>query len=70
MTKHGNHKNRHDSAFVIGHERFAKISAVEGISLTDAMKQRAEQADRLSLSDEQRREAIIEAHRVQPSRKT
>jgi len=47
----------------IGRERFAKISAVEGIALTPAMKRRVEQFDRRGLSAAQRRRAIIAAHR-------
>ena len=34
------------SAAVIGHKAFAKISAVEGIALTPAMKRRAAEFDR------------------------
>lgn len=61
-------KKHDDSAtsppdFVIGREGFAKISAVEGIRLSRQMIERARQADRDGLSHEQRREAIIRAHR-------
>jgi hypothetical protein len=51
------------SAAVIGHKAFAKISAVEGITLTAAMKRRAEEFDRMGLSPAERRRAIINAHR-------
>jgi hypothetical protein len=48
---------------VIGRERFAKISAVEGIELTAAMKRRAAEFDRKNLTPEQRIRAIVAAHR-------
>jgi hypothetical protein len=50
------------SGFVIGRERFSKISAVEGIELSGAMKKRISDSDRKGLSAEQRRAAIIRAH--------
>jgi len=61
-------KNRHERptppvGFTIGRDRFAKISAVEGIHLSKKMMERARQADRDGLSDKERREAIIRAHR-------
>jgi hypothetical protein len=49
--------------FVIGRDRFEKISAVEGIKVTAAMKKREAEFDRGGLSAEQRRRAIIDAHR-------
>jgi DUF1009 family protein len=49
--------------FVIGRDRFEKISAVEGIKVTAAMKKREAEFDRDGLSAEQRRRLIIEAHR-------
>jgi hypothetical protein len=51
------------SGFVIGRERFLKISAVEGIKPSEAMTKRAREFDRKALSAEQRGEAIIRAHR-------
>jgi hypothetical protein len=51
------------AGMTIGRERFAKISAVEGITLTPAMKRRVAQFDRQGLSATQRRRAIIAAHR-------
>jgi hypothetical protein len=50
------------SGFVIGRKRFSKISAVEGIELSGAMKRRISDSDRKGLSAEQRRAAIIRAH--------
>lgn len=50
-------------AVVIGRDRFEKISAVEGIRVTAAMKKREAEFDRDGLSAEQRRRSIIEAHR-------
>ena len=49
--------------FVIGRERFAKISAVEGMELSKPMKARAAELERAGLSDKQKRDAIIGAHR-------
>jgi len=48
---------------VIGHESFAKISAVEGIRLKPAMKKRAIEARGKGLSAEEYRKSIIRAHR-------
>lgn len=49
--------------WVIGHARFAKISAVEGITLTPGMKSRKSELDRRGASPEERRQAIIKAHK-------
>jgi hypothetical protein len=51
------------SRFVIGDAAFAKISAVEGISLTDAMKKRADDKRSKGLTAEEHRRAIIRSHR-------
>lgn len=48
---------------VIGRERFAKISAVEGITPSEAMRQRVARFDRLGLSAAERRREIIKAHK-------
>jgi len=48
---------------IIGRERFAKISAVEGITPSEAMRQRVAQFDRLGLSAAERRREIIKAHK-------
>jgi hypothetical protein len=48
---------------VLGRERFAKISAVEGIELTPAMKRRVAEFDRRGLSGEERRRSIIRLYR-------
>jgi hypothetical protein len=49
--------------FVIGHVRFSKISAVEGIVLTPDMKARKTQLERSGASPAERRAAIIKAHK-------
>jgi hypothetical protein len=46
------------SGFVLGRERFAQISAVEGIALTDEMRATLEGFDQKGLSAEERRRAI------------
>jgi hypothetical protein len=48
---------------ILGRDRFAKISAVEGIELTPAMKRRAAEFDRRGLSGEERRRSIIRLYR-------
>jgi len=49
--------------FTIGQERFAKISAVEGIVLTRPMHARMKEFDSKGISAEERRTAIIRAYR-------
>lgn len=51
------------SGWVIGHARFTKISAVEGIVLTPGMKVRKSELDRMGASAEKRRETIIKAYK-------
>lgn len=46
----------------LGRERFAKISAVEGIELSAGMRARAAEFDRLGMTPAKRRRAIIEAY--------
>ena len=46
----------------MGRERFAKISAVEGIELTPAMRTRAAEFDRRGMAAAERRRSIIRAH--------
>lgn len=49
--------------FVLGASSFAKISAVEGIHLTDAMKKRSSVARAKKLSADEYRQTIIRSHR-------
>jgi hypothetical protein len=49
--------------FVVGRERFAKISAVEGIARTPAMKEQEKEFDRQGLTVEERRRVLIRAYR-------
>jgi hypothetical protein len=58
-----NGKRSAASGIVLGRERFAKISAVEGIELTPAMKRRVAEFDRRGLSGEERRRSIIRLYR-------
>jgi hypothetical protein len=46
----------------LGRDRFARISAVEGIVLTPRMKERVAEFDRMGLSATERRRAIIRAY--------
>ncbi|MBR0967721.1 hypothetical protein JQ554_31500 [Bradyrhizobium diazoefficiens] len=64
MTKPKNPSARKRVAkLVIGRERFAQISAVEGITPSAAMRKRVAQFDRLGLSAAERRREIIKAHK-------
>jgi hypothetical protein len=51
------------TGFVLGHAAFAKMSAIEGIRLKPAMKQRAAEAASAGLSAEEYLKVIIRAHR-------
>ena len=56
-------KAKKKGGFVIGRESFGKISAVEGIRLTPAMKKRAADAERKGLSAEEYRRTIVRSYR-------
>jgi hypothetical protein len=56
-------KSEKTGSFVIGHARFSKISAVEGIALTPTMKARKSRLDRTGASAAERRAAIIKAYK-------
>lgn len=45
--------------FTLGRDRFAQISAVEGIALTQEMRATLDRFDREGLSAEERRRAIV-----------
>ena len=49
--------------FVVGRARFAKISSVEGIHLTQPMEKRASEADRKGLTAEEYRRTIMRSYR-------
>jgi DUF1009 family protein len=51
------------SRFVIGSDGFGKISAVEGIEMTAAMKKRARDARAKGLTAEEYRRTIIRSYR-------
>jgi hypothetical protein len=61
-TKSGANK-RISAKFVIGRERFAQISAVEGIKPTAAMKKRTAIFEKQGLTPDERRRAIIKIYR-------
>jgi hypothetical protein len=52
-------KSKASLGFVLGRERFARISAVEGIALTTEMRATLERFDREGLSPAERRRAIM-----------
>jgi hypothetical protein len=56
-------KNAKIDRFVVGSADFAKISAVEGIQMTTAMKKRAGDARAKGLTAEEYRHTIIRSHR-------
>ncbi len=58
--------SRAAAGFVLGRERFARISAVEGIALTDEMRATLDGFDRVGLSAAERRRAIL--RRFAPAR--
>jgi len=51
------------SGFVIGRAHFAKISAVEGIQLTEVMEKRTAEARRKGLTTEEHRHMIVRSYR-------
>ncbi len=53
---------RVSAKFVLGRERFAQISAVEGIKPTAAMKRRTAEFERQGLSPAERRREIIKVY--------
>ncbi|MGA9090716.1 MAG: hypothetical protein WB420_16600 [Bradyrhizobium sp.] len=56
-------KSAKTGRFVIGDAAFAKISAVEGIRMTAAMKKRAGDAHAKGLTAEEYRRTIIRSYR-------
>jgi len=56
-------RNSKTGQFVLGSSRFAKISAIEGIVRTPAMKKRSRNFDERGLTGDQRREEIRKAYR-------
>jgi hypothetical protein len=55
-------KDAKTGRFVLGSDRFAKISEVEGIRLTPEMKKRANEAKSKGLTADEYRETIIRSH--------
>jgi hypothetical protein len=62
-TKRSDAKGKKKGGFVVGRAGFGKISAVEGIRLTPAMKKRATDAERKGLSAEEYRRTIVRSYR-------
>ena len=62
-TKQPSAKAKKKGGFVIGRASFSKISAVEGIRLTPAMKKRAADAEHKGLSSEEYRQIIMRSYR-------
>jgi hypothetical protein len=56
-------KNTKVGGFVVGRARFTKISAVEGIHLTQIMEKRASEAIRKGLTPEEYRRTIVRSYR-------
>ena len=54
---------RRAGEFSLGRKRFAKINAVEGVTLSFTAQGEFEDDDRIGLSPEQRRERIITKYR-------
>lgn len=53
-----------NSTAVLGRKAMAAISAVEGLTLSDAAQNRQVEADRLGLTQAQRQAAIAKAYRT------
>jgi hypothetical protein len=51
------------SRYAVGRAAFAKISAVEGIQLTEAMRKRVDEKQVKGLTADEYRRAIIRSHR-------
>jgi len=60
-------KSKSRKKVAIGRERFAKISAVEGIVLSKEARELFEDFDRRGLTPEQRRKEIIARHKREPA---
>ena len=52
------------SSFVLGRKAMAAISAVEGLTLSDAARKRQAEADRLGLTSAERQALIAKAYRA------
>jgi hypothetical protein len=66
MKKQGSSSNRRrraEAGLILGRDRFAKISAVEGIELSQSARKRAARFEREGLSSEERIRAILAVHR-------
>jgi hypothetical protein len=57
------HSSAGGDSFTLGRDRFAKISAIEGITPSKEAKARARDFDRRGLTPAERRNAIIDAFR-------
>lgn len=63
MKKQSDRSHRSaQKGYTIGRHRFAKISAVEGIHLTDAMDSDFQEFERKGLTPRQRRDAIAKKY--------
>ncbi len=65
MVKHGKSTggNAKTGRFVVGRDSFEKISAVEGITTTKGMKDRASEAKRRGMTAEEYRISIVRSYR-------
>lgn len=62
MSKRAKTIHSPSKGVTLGRTRFEKISAVEGIVVSPAARKRAQEAERLGLSGEERRRRIIRAY--------
>jgi len=63
IGKKSTKKGSKTGSFVLGSKRFAKISAVEGITKTPAMRKRGEDFEKRGLSTAERRQELLKAYR-------
>jgi hypothetical protein len=63
MRKSSDQKRRQAAGgFTLGRASFAKISAVEGVKLSDAMRSEFREFDRQNLPADERRRRIVAKH--------
>ena len=62
--KQASHKNKHDGhrGYTIGRQAFAKISAVEGIYLTQELRENFQTFEKDNLSHKDRRQALAQKY--------
>jgi hypothetical protein len=63
MSKKSSSRGKSAKRYVLGRERFGKISEVEGIRLSASMKRECAEFDRKGMSAGERRRHIVERYK-------